>query len=196
MQATAVLNHPQKKQLHRGNELQRKAGISKYNKYFEEDVNLRRWYSNLERGSLYTADIYLRRLFAFCSKDGLTPEEFRALPKEEIENTAQDYVNGLEEFVRPDGKRYSPTYVESNLKAIKSWAEWNGKKITKKIGSQTTSRHRCAIFLCSVVNGSNCISQNLQSSEPVSMPPMLLEGFGQIRERGLHWSKCFSGLLL
>ena len=42
-------------------------------------------------------------------------------------------MNKLEESTRPDGRHYAPQYICSNLKAIKSWAEWNRKKITKKI---------------------------------------------------------------
>jgi len=130
-----LLDNPktQERQLHKGNGLQRKAGDSKYNNYLEEDPNLKRWYNNLRRGSAYTAEIYLRRLCAFCAKLALTPEEFRMLPREVIEEKAQDYVNELEEYARPDGGRYAPQYVKSNLKAIKSWADWNGKKITKRI---------------------------------------------------------------
>jgi len=86
----------QERQLHRGNERQRKASISKCNKYLVNDPNLKRWYNNLRRGSAYTAEIYLRRLCAFCAKLALTPEEFRMLPKE-----AQELV---EVHVGPRGK--------------------------------------------------------------------------------------------
>lgn len=135
MHTVPLLDHlkTQERQLHKGNELQRKARNSKCNKYLEEDPNLKRWYNNLRRGSAYTAEIYLRRLCAFCAKLALTPEEFRKLPKNVIEEKAQGYINELEEYARPDGGRYAPQYVKSNLKAIKSWADWNGKKITKRI---------------------------------------------------------------
>ncbi|MDG6907802.1 MAG: site-specific integrase [Nitrososphaerota archaeon] len=117
-----------------------KRGRSKYSNFVKADPNLQRWYSNLKRGSEYTADIYFRRLCALCVKLGTTPDDFQKLPQKKIEEMAQDYANKLEETVRPDGKRYAPQYIESNLKAIKSWAEWNDKKITKKIKIADTYR--------------------------------------------------------
>jgi integrase len=125
---------------HKGGEGQRKAGQSKYGYLLKADPNLERWYSNLKRGSEYTADIYFRRLCAFCQKHGTIPDEFQKLPQKKIEEMAQDHANKLEEIVRPDGKHYAPQYVESNLKAIKSWADWNEKKITKKIKIAETYR--------------------------------------------------------
>ena len=135
MQASeATTDNPARaRQLHKASQNQRRAGISKYNKFLDDDSNLKRWYTNLMKGSAYTAEIYLRRLCSFCSKRGMTPDQFRGLSKREIENEAQDYVNELEASVRSDGNRYAPQYVKSNLKAIKSWAEWNEKKITRRI---------------------------------------------------------------
>jgi hypothetical protein len=52
----------------------------------------------------------------------------------------QDYVNQLEEIVRPNGRHYAPQYVEAKLKAIKSWADWNNKQITKKIKVTNTNQ--------------------------------------------------------
>lgn len=120
-------------QLHKGGQNQRKAGISKYNKFLDDDPNLKRWYTNLIKGSAYTAEIYLRRLCSFCLKRGIAPDQFRRLSKKQIEDAAQDYVNELEAIVRPCGTHYAPQYVKSNLKSIKSWAEWNEKKITRRI---------------------------------------------------------------
>ena len=130
----AIIDSPaREKHLHKGNQNQRKASVSKYNKFLEGDPNLKRWHTNLMKGSLYTAEIYLRRLCSFCLKLAMTPDQFRRLSKREIENEAQDYVNQLEATVRSDGSHYAPQYVKSNLKAIKSWAEWNEKKITRRI---------------------------------------------------------------
>ena len=135
MQVSEALidSHARAKQLHKGNQNQRKASVSKYNKFLEDDANLKRWHTNLMKGSPYTAEIYLRRLCSFCLKREMTPDQFKRLGKREIENEAQDYVNELEATVRSDGSHYAPQYVKSNLKAIKSWAEWNEKKITRRI---------------------------------------------------------------
>ncbi len=40
-----------------------------------EDANVRRWYENLSRGSLATADVYARRLFAFTEIMKIGPNE-------------------------------------------------------------------------------------------------------------------------
>ncbi|MDG6904845.1 MAG: hypothetical protein JRN20_03560 [Nitrososphaerota archaeon] len=54
---------------------------------------------------------------------------------------AQDYVNELEESITlGDGKHYAPQYISSNLKAIKSWADWNRKKIARKIKIRDETR--------------------------------------------------------
>jgi integrase len=123
-----------------GNHLQRKAGVTKYFQYLEDDSNLHRWHENLKRGSEYTADIYLRRLCSFCRKGGITPGHFADISLSEIEDMAQDYVNELEESTFEDGKHYAPQYICSNLKAIKSWAEWNRKKITREIRIRDETR--------------------------------------------------------
>ncbi|MGH2639703.1 MAG: hypothetical protein ACRDF4_10575 [Rhabdochlamydiaceae bacterium] len=124
---------------HRGNDRQRKKGQSKFNSFLSQDRNLQRWYDNLKRGSAYTADVYFRRVCNFCLVIGKTPDEFQKLPQIEIDEKAQDYINQLEDMLRPNGKRYAPQYVDSNLKAIKSWADWNNKRIAKKIKIANTS---------------------------------------------------------
>ena len=116
MQASALDTFEKGQQLHKGGQNQRKAGVSKYNKFLNDDPNLKRWHTNLMKGSPYTAEIYLRRLCSFCLKRGMTPDQFRNLSKKEIEDAAQDYVNELEATVRPSGTRYAPQYVKSNLK--------------------------------------------------------------------------------
>jgi hypothetical protein len=130
--------------LFNGNPRQSKINVSKYFQYLETDPNLRRWYDNLKRGSEYTADIYLRRLCAFCQKRGVNPGQFAELSVNEIEDMAQDYVNELEEstILDDDGRNrhYAPQYICSKLKAIRSWADWNKKKITRKIKIRYESR--------------------------------------------------------
>ena len=86
MQASeAIIDNPARaKQLHKGGQNQRKAGVSKYNNFLDDDPNLKRWHTNLRKGSPYTGEIYLRRLCSFCLKQGMTPDQFRNLSKKEI----------------------------------------------------------------------------------------------------------------
>ncbi len=142
----AVRKLPGNSTLFNGNARQRKIGVTKYFQYLETDPNLRRWYDNLKRGSKYIADIYLRRSCAFCQKRNVTPGQFVKLTVNQIEDMAQDYVKELEESYLDGGKRryHAPQYIRSNLKAIKSWAELNRKKVTRKFKI-------LAIVICSLI---------------------------------------------
>lgn len=93
-----------------------------------KDKNLNRWYNNNSKGSLIVADIYLRSLGRFCDSVKMTPEQYVRLSKKRMEEVAQDFIDQLE-----SSGRYSPGYVGSYLKAIKSWASWNRKPIERKI---------------------------------------------------------------
>ena len=92
-----------------------------------EDADVRRWYRNVARGSQVTADVYLRRLGAFCSHFGLTPKRLVSLGRDEIYNLLLDYVSDLEAAGR------AGSYIESALKAIKSWLAHNNLEIKRKI---------------------------------------------------------------
>jgi len=92
-----------------------------------EDVDVRRWYRNVARGSQVTADVYLRRLGAFCSHFGLTPKRLVSLGRDEIYNLLLDYVSDLEESGR------AGSYIESALKAVKSWLAHNDLEVKRKI---------------------------------------------------------------
>jgi len=92
-----------------------------------EDVDVRRWYRNVARGSQVTADVYLRRLGAFCNRFGLSPKRLVSLGEDEIYNLLLDYVSDLEAAGR------AGSYIESVLKAVKSWLAHNGLEIKRKI---------------------------------------------------------------
>ncbi len=93
-----------------------------------KDPNLSRWYDNNSKGSLIVADVYLRSLGRFCTSVGMTPQQFVKLSKRRMEEVAQDFIDGIEK----SGK-YSPGYIESYMKAVRSWAAWNRKPIERKI---------------------------------------------------------------
>jgi len=92
-----------------------------------EDADVRRWYRNVARGSQVTADVYLRRLGAFCSHFGLTPKRLVSLGRDEIYNLLLDYVSDLEAAGR------AGSYIESALKAVKSWLAHNDLEVKRKI---------------------------------------------------------------
>jgi len=70
-------------------------GRAKY-AFLLEDVDVRRWYENVARGSEVTADVYLRRLGAFCKHFKLKPKQLISLDKDKLYNLLLDYVSALE----------------------------------------------------------------------------------------------------
>ncbi len=100
---------------------------SEYAKLFAQDEGLRRWHEILRRGSPITAEVYLRRLGAFCRDSNLTPKLLAEKDRREIENLLQDHLASLEKLGR------APGYLASIMKAVRSWAEWNEKTPQRKI---------------------------------------------------------------
>ena len=91
------------------------------------DVDVRRWYENVARGSEVTADVYLRRLGMFSKHFGLKPKQLINLGEDELYNLLLDYVSVLERAGR------AGSYIHSALKAVKSWLAHNGIEIRRKI---------------------------------------------------------------
>jgi hypothetical protein len=98
-------------------------------KYAEllKDRDARRWYDNMARGSRVTADVYLRRLGKFCERNGLTPKKLAVMKKRKLENLLLDFVSDAEK------KGLAGSYIQSTLKAIKSWLSHNHREIKSKI---------------------------------------------------------------
>ncbi|HXW67571.1 MAG TPA: site-specific integrase [Thermoplasmata archaeon] len=88
------------------------------------DPDLSRWYHNVARGAQVTADVYLRRLGAFCEQMGVTPKDLAELPEPKVRDVLLDFVTVEEE------KRHAGSYIRSTLKAVKSWLTHNGKTLT------------------------------------------------------------------
>jgi hypothetical protein len=92
-----------------------------------QDEDVRRWFDNVGRGSPVTADVYLRRLRAFCESSGTTPKSLISKGEGELYDLMLDCVSQMEKA----GKAGS--YIESTLKAVKSWLNHNGKEVRRKI---------------------------------------------------------------
>ncbi len=92
-----------------------------------EDSDVRRWYSNVARGSRVTADVYLRRLGFFCELKGVSPRDFVSLDAGRIKNMLMDLVSELE------AKGFAGSYIESIVKALRSWLSFNDKDIRVKL---------------------------------------------------------------
>ncbi|NDB90171.1 MAG: site-specific integrase [Thaumarchaeota archaeon] len=84
----------------------------------ESDV--KRWHSNLARGSPVTAEINLRRLSKFCEDNKITPTELAELGQKDIRSITdllQDHISWME------NQSYAPQYIKGTITAIKSWLQ-------------------------------------------------------------------------
>ncbi|MGA3110956.1 MAG: site-specific integrase [Candidatus Bathyarchaeia archaeon] len=95
--------------------------------YLFEDLDVKRWYDNLARGSQGTADVYLRRVGSFCKELNISPKKLATLSELQNYNLMLDHVSSMEK------SGYTGSYIESVLKCVKSWLAHNGKEIRRKI---------------------------------------------------------------
>jgi hypothetical protein len=95
--------------------------------YLLEDNDVNRWYENSARGSRISADVCLRRLGSFCETNRTTPRKLIALPERELHNMLMDYVSWAEK------KGYAGNYINSTMKAVKSWLAHNNRELKVKI---------------------------------------------------------------
>ncbi len=109
------------------------AGPKKKYESLMENADLRRWYNEKARKSLITADTYLRRLGSFCNWASLMPWELISRNEKDITDLVSDYVSYAEE------KKLAGQYILSTVKAIKSWLNHNGLKLTRKIETKNGS---------------------------------------------------------
>ena len=106
----------------------------KYARLFE-DADVKRWYDNTARGSRVTADVYLRRLGSFCDHHKITPKNLVKMDQKERFDLLLDFVSMMEK------KGHAGSYIQSTLKAVKSWLAHNRIELKGKIkvkGTQDT----------------------------------------------------------
>ena len=98
-------------------------------KYLSMRANkeIARWYGDVGRGSRITADVYMRRLGAFCETIDKDPLKLLKLKDKTLADIMTDYVSDQER------KGRAGSYVKSTLKAVKSWLTFNGIKLPRKI---------------------------------------------------------------
>lgn len=91
------------------------------------DKNLKRWYDNVARGSQVTADVYLRRLGHLCNNLKETPQDLAKMKEDQLYDLLLDIVSQMEKEGR------SGSYINSQLKAVKSWLLHNRIAVRGKI---------------------------------------------------------------
>jgi hypothetical protein len=95
-----------------------------------QDLDVKRWYDNVARGSPITAEVRLRRLSLFCEQNGMTAKQLASLGKtsrKTLEDLLQDHVTKME----MEGK--APGYTSGVIKAVKSWLDHNEVEMKRKI---------------------------------------------------------------
>ena len=109
---------------------------AKWIEWIENDNELKRWYDNLSRGSLGTARERIRVLYRYCTHFNITPQELVKMAtdkRKNVEDQLLDFVTQLEGKTKEDGTHYSPGYIENYLKAVKSWLNYNGIRLVRRI---------------------------------------------------------------
>jgi len=91
------------------------------------DPEVRRWYDNVARGSIITADVYLRRLGLFCENNSTTPKILAEMDETSLTALTLDNVTRLE------AEDHAGSYIESIVKALKSWLQHNNKQLKGKV---------------------------------------------------------------
>ncbi len=99
------------------------------------DKNLKRWFDNVSRGSELTANLYLRRLASFCEQHNETTQSLLKLKPRRIYELLLDTISEMEKA------QYGGSYIQSIVRALKSWLKFNHKPFIGSIkvkGTQET----------------------------------------------------------
>ena len=94
------------------------------------NADVKRWYDNMARGSANTAEGRLRRLGRFCEMHQMTPGQLADLAQRDLRATTdllEDHITMMEE------KKYSPGYIDDQIKTVKSWLRHFDVEIRRKM---------------------------------------------------------------
>lgn len=94
------------------------------------NLDIKRWYDNLSRGSHLTAEGRLRRLGRFCEVHQMTPIQLADLAMKDL-RTATDLLE--DHVTMMESKGYSPGYVDEQIKTVKSWLRHFDVEVKRKI---------------------------------------------------------------
>jgi len=103
---------------------------AKWRHLYDENENFNLWFHNLARGSPTTAVERARVLYRFLSwMDWDLDELTRQITEERdiFEKRLMAFVGAQEE------KGYAPGTIDNYIKSVKSWANWNGVTLVRKI---------------------------------------------------------------
>ncbi len=92
-----------------------------------ENKDVSRWYHNVSRGAEVTADTYIRRLNAFLRWANKSPMELASVDEGDLYNMLLDFVTYEEK------RGMAGSFIQSTIKAVKSWLSHNGVFMKRKI---------------------------------------------------------------
>ncbi|MCW4038951.1 MAG: site-specific integrase [Candidatus Bathyarchaeota archaeon] len=97
---------------------------------FKSDPDLKRWLTNLSRGSPVTAEVYMRRVGRVCELLDTTPKGLLNKSRSDL----KVFQDSLEDLVtRLESEKKSPGYIRGLLKSVRSWLRYNDVTLTRKI---------------------------------------------------------------
>jgi len=101
---------------------------SKYAHLLEEDPAFKAWYQNVLRGSLNTGKSYLLRMGRICDElIPITPAKIATMNRTELMTFLTGMISAMEE------RGISGVTINSHVKAVKSWARFNGLRLDEKV---------------------------------------------------------------
>ncbi len=89
-----------------------------------------RWYDNLARSSVVTAEVRLRKLGKFCENNKMTPKELIELGLRDpraVADLLEDNITTMEK------KRYAPQYIKTIVTSVKSWLHHFDIEVKRRI---------------------------------------------------------------
>src|SRR3989441_5517040 len=92
--------------------------------------DIRRWYDNLARSSIVTAEVRLRKLGRFCENNKITPMELIELGQKHpraIADLLEDTITTMEK------QRKAPQYIKAVMTSVKSWLHHFDIEIKRRI---------------------------------------------------------------
>lgn len=101
---------------------------SKYAHLLEEDETFRAWYKNVVRGSLNTGKGYFLRMGRICDDlHHIPPSKIASMNRTELMTFLTGMISEMEE------RGVSGVTITSHVKAVKSWARFNGTKLDERV---------------------------------------------------------------
>jgi len=103
---------------------------AKWYHLYEENEDFQIWYNNNAVQSQTTATEYARTLYRYLKEQNTTIEELTELITKQndlFEKRLMAFANQL------SLKNKSPSYINSRLKPLRSWATYQGKPVRRKI---------------------------------------------------------------